>query len=203
MMNEDNMIVDVDKLYNDFLQCLFDINQNTNLKFLWCSINEYKFYNLSSLTYTNFNTNNVYLQKYKNNKTGLAEDVLENGSHFPIFGIKNGGNYYVCAGKHRIYSLLMYNKLVEKIDKKFLMLTLEIESENELEFKDIWFELNKILKPYIYLSNGESFKTIMDLYKYLDKLAHKISNYDLNCNYKFKSSIVNNQNELHEFLKGE
>lgn len=96
-----------------------------NFEYYWFYIDEFEFKNgapnINPYDFTQLN--DPYLLKYANNKIELAKDILKNGTFTPFVYWEQNNFKILILGKHRLHSLLQYNKK-EKIKRKFLFIKL-------------------------------------------------------------------------------
>ena len=110
-------------LYNYYIYNIYQLLTKYKLNYYWFDLNE-QFYNgIINNNYSNykFYNNNYWLNKYKDNKIGLGQDILKNGMFTPIFFQIINNKKYIILGRHRYYSLLM-NHYLNPINKKFLFI---------------------------------------------------------------------------------
>lgn len=117
----------LEKYYYCYMISLYQLIHNYDCEWGFYSINEKKFLNGTNLNYEEF-ARNKYLETYKNEKIGLAKDILTKGMYFPYFVYGNKSEQRdkntirLALGKHRLYSKLLYQQKYGIINKKFLFI---------------------------------------------------------------------------------
>lgn len=108
------------EFYNEYyLKSIYALIHNYNCEWEFLDLNNYKFLKPCEYRYTDFDRPNRYLQAYKNNQLGLAENILNNGMLFPFFILgsktEQKENYIkIALGIHRIYSLISCKSIMPK-----------------------------------------------------------------------------------------
>lgn len=119
---------------------------NYKLEYYWLNIEDQNFYGNSKISYSHFEykkTVDPWLNKYQNNCIELAKDILVNGMYTPFFYYELNGKNYLFLGKHRFYSLKLFNEFNKnnKIQQKFLFIKIPNFSNKNLIFpnKDFYY----------------------------------------------------------------
>ena len=123
----------------------------------WLKVDEYEFFQFTGHDANNFtDIGDPYLLDYADCKTDLAKDILERGMFTPfIFYTGQSGEKIITMGKHRLFSLIKYHKLIKPIEQKFLFLELpynQKDSESLLTNSTIFYDTPNL---WFYDSSGE------------------------------------------------
>lgn len=112
------------KLYKIYITNIYLLLKTYNFHYNWFDIDKEKFYSYygNPQDFSNDRSNKTLL-KYKDNKIGLAKELLKNGMYFPFFYFTYQNKKIILMGKHRLYSLIQLNK-IQPIKQKFLFIEL-------------------------------------------------------------------------------
>lgn len=172
---------DIKKIYNN--QYLFNIQQlllNTDY--------EYKFISFKDLFLSNENigtnfileSSDLFLESYSKDKILLAKDILKNGTYWPCFITKDNK---VIEGQHRVFSLQLYNNLVNEIDLKLLCFISPFDVQ-QIYNKNSLLSSSNLNNPVEYYHLNEESLTLEKIVALNSYLIHqscfKISNLLLN-----------------------
>lgn len=152
-----------------------------------------------------------FLQTWDKDKLFLAKDILSKGTYWPFIVTKNNE---VIEGRHRLYSLKLYDKYYKKIPIKFLCIKMPWDL-NE------WYNLNFLMNnvdlstPVKYYKlnenplalNKESTNNSCLIYQSLYKISNILLNnaiFVINKKYKnfiLPNPLLNNEELFNDFLK--
>lgn len=162
-----------------------------------------KYVNNTHLKHDHFQSANSFLNKYREEKMLLGEDLIKNGSFFPFFSHKNQreNTIDIILGKHRVYSLMLYyNFHSEEIKKQFLIIELPEKTSNIYHSKinkDVFYAFREDLNPILVPQQLHSrFHLLVHLF---DAIGGKLSNLLFNSNLS-PSEILNNENLFTQFI---
>jgi len=140
--------------------------KNKYVDYTWNKISNLEFYDYKGLEYENFLTKNPdpWLHMYSHNKLLLATDILNNGMYTPFFYYTKNNKNYIFLGRHRFYSLKLYEFIYnKKIDKNFLFIKLPTPFDNnQLSLNHNFYMFNKL--------DFNIKKTKLQTYKDINKL---------------------------------
>ena len=176
--------------YNIYIYNLFYLIKIFNLKYTWININNEQFYEGVNLSYSyDFSL----LENSWKNKILLAEDILKNGMYTPIFYYQFNNKKYIILGKHRIYSLILYNK-IKPINKEFLFIELPHTEKKYLSnfLFFYWDNTYPLIKTKIFSS--------FQLINLLIVTGDLLSKY-LQLNKTIPSKIFNNKNNFEKWIQ--
>ena len=112
MILEKEKINLVKKYYENYYIKNIETLLNNGCTFDWVKPKDFQNFFTKSTDFKNFYLDNPYLKHYQNDKIKLAEDILKNGTYFPIFAKKEKDYVRIYQGNHRIYSLMLYDKKI-------------------------------------------------------------------------------------------
>lgn len=148
--------------YRLYLYNLWVLIKKYQYKYCWKDISAERFFNHSGKSFTNFQTPDKFLQLYQNDKEGLGQAILKDGTYTPFFYFKDFNDLnMVMLGKHRLFSLLTCCQR-EKIARKFLFVEYPIDPLNLKEAKEkkveesfplYYFSLDEVNPKLIYPQN--------------------------------------------------
>lgn len=155
--------------------------------------------------------NDLYLKSYSEDKIKLGQDILLNGTYWPLVCCENK----IIEGAHRVFSLQCLNKIIP-FNKKFLCLDMPWKFENYIFNKaDIILNdnLEKEMEYYKLTLNNEILKVKgKNSYK-VHENNFKLSSYLLNNaiftinkqypNFIIPNPIFNDEKLFEQFLKDE
>lgn len=126
----------------------------------WLKVDEYEFFQFTGHDANNFiDIGDPYLLDYAECKTDLAKDILERGMFTPfIFYTGENGQKIITMGKHRLFSLIKYHKLIKPIEQRFLFLELpynQKDNESLLTNSTIFYGTPNL---WFYNSSGEMYE---------------------------------------------
>ena len=184
--------------YNLYLQNIYFLIQNYNLKYKWFSPQE-DFYlgskeDINKIHNFSINYNNdPYLNKYSNSIIKLGEDLIKNGSLFPFFYTEKNGNKHIRLGKHRIYSLKKYIKLFPNNNREFLFI--EISNNIQKNNQSLFYFTRLNPHPIQIIPQDSS-----QIYHILNETGDFLSHYFWN-NKIIPNNIINDKLKFEQWIK--
>lgn len=188
IIDENKIKKEIEEIYNYYLFNLYQLINKLDYKFEWIRASKYRFSNFGEYDVSDFSRlPNPYLLEYQNEKTKLAEDILNNGIFFPFYGGKldnpiNPDLYFIIQGKHRLYSLKRYSENIRYLEDEFLFVTYPIDVQY---FRMANHEMDKIKNPILMYDFNEISNKIepvmIDNYtgslKIMDRFGTVLGNY--------------------------
>lgn len=161
----------VKKYYENYYLTNIETLLNNGCTYEWLKPKDFQRFFTKSCDFNKFLLDNPYLNQYQNDKIKLAEDILENGTYFPIFARKEQDYTRIYQGNHRLYSLMIYDKKIHKIEKQFLFIYFPAP---DIKVNIDWYDFN-LQTLEIYKQNiVTNYKSIE---KRLDHLGGRLSKY--------------------------
>ena len=152
---------DLYKLYQDNI---FNLINSYNLKYYWFDIKKEQFFN-GTKDYRPYDfikfLDDPYLKQFNKDKIQLAKDIIKRGTFTPFFFWEIDGKKYIFLGKHRLYSLKLYNQFFP-IKRKFLFIEVPLIIEDCDSRQSLYFFEKNNLIPKKYIP-----KNYLELYKLL------------------------------------
>lgn len=172
----------------------------------WLDLNVETIYNNTGKRDDFFDTHDKFLQKYSDSKIKLAEDIINNGTYCPFFFYtdKKTGKKLLYAGKHRLYSLMLY-KQKRTIPRKFLFLEYPVDQDFN------YYDVKNLEKTKAMLYEFRNTKEVPNViyYNNVYNACYIIANDgDILSNWLFDndikpSEIINNENIFNKFISNE